>query len=119
LPGVIGKAYMAQFTYLLTGEDQPDIGYIIPKHPLFDRERNGRIGLGAWQVKFRYDNLQINDGTPRSNRAETFYFGPNWYMNRWVRYVLDIGIERFNHPVGVPRPIQNFYTVLSQIQLQL
>ena len=119
LPGVLAKGYMAQFTYLLTGEHKPDIGYVVPKHPLFDRESNGKTGLGAWELKFRYDNLQIIDGTRNSNRADSFYFGPNWYMNRWVRYVLDIGIERFKNPATAPRPGHNFFTVLTQIQLQL
>ncbi|HKF59298.1 MAG TPA: porin [Blastocatellia bacterium] len=119
LPGVIAKGYMVQFSYMLTGENQPDIGYIIPKHPLFDRGSDGRTGLGAWQLKFRYDNLQIIDGTPKSNRAHTYYFGPNWYMNRWVRYVLDFGIEQFNHPANALRPAQRYFIVLSEIQLQL
>lgn len=119
LPGVIAKGYMAQFTYLLTGEDQPDIGYVVPKRPLFDRGADGRTGLGAWQLKVRYDNLQIIDGSPKSNRAHTIYFGPNWYMNRWVRYVLDLGIEQFNHPANALTPVQRYFIVLSQIQLQL
>ena len=119
LPGVLAKGYMVQFSYLLTGENQPDIGTIVPKRNLFDRGADGRTGLGAWQVKFRYDNLQIIDGTPKSNRAHTFYFGPNWYMNKHVRYLLDFGIERFAHPANALTPRQRFFTVLSEIQLQL
>jgi phosphate-selective porin OprO/OprP len=119
LPGVLAKGYMAQFTYLLTGETQPDIGYVVPNRPLFDRGADGRTGIGAWQLKVRYDNLQIIDGSPKSNRASTIYFGPNWYMNRWVRYLLDFGVEQFTHPANGLRPNQRFFTVLSQIQLQL
>jgi phosphate-selective porin OprO/OprP len=119
LPGVLAKGYMVQFTYTLTGESTPDIGYLVPKRSLFDRGPDGRTGLGAWALKFRYDNLQIIDGTPNSNRADTFYFGPNWYMNRYVRYLLDFGFERFRHPATLPRPGQHFFTVLTQVQLQL
>jgi phosphate-selective porin OprO/OprP len=119
LPGVIAKGYMVQFSYMLTGENQPDIGYVVPKRNLFDPGSDGRTGLGAWQLKFRYDNLQIIDGTPKSNRAHTFYFGPNWYMNKYVRYLLDFGIEQFNHPANALRPGQRFFVVLTEIQLQL
>jgi phosphate-selective porin OprO/OprP len=119
LPGVLAKGYMVQFSYLLTGENQPDIGTIVPKRNLFDRDADGRTGLGAWQLKFRYDNLQIIDGTPKSNRAHTYYFGPNWYMNKHVRYLLDFGIEQFNHPASALRPGQRYFIVLSEIQLQL
>jgi len=119
LPGVLAKGYVVQFSYLLTGENKPDIGYVVPKRNLFDRGADGRTGLGAWELKFRYDNLRIFDGTLKSNRADTFYFGPNWYMNKHVRYLLDFGFERFRHPATLPGPGQFFFTVLSQVQLQL
>jgi phosphate-selective porin OprO/OprP len=116
LPGVVAKGYMAQFTYLLTGEDKPEAAAVTPKHNLFDNE-NGKRGFGAWELKFRYANLQIADGTPRSNRADTFYFGPNWYMNRFVRYLLDLGFERYKDPLRLPRPgDRNYFVILSRIQ---
>lgn len=117
LPGVVAKGYMAQATYLLTGETKPDAGTVAPKHNLFGDE-GGRTGFGAWELKFRYANLQLSDGTARSNRAETIYFGPNWYMNRFVKYVLDLGFERFNDPLRSPKPgDKNFFVILSRIQV--
>ncbi|HJQ68661.1 MAG TPA: porin [Blastocatellia bacterium] len=117
LPGVIGKGYVAQFTYLLTGEPKPDAGAVTPKRNLFGDEPGGR-GLGAWELKFRYANLQIANGTSKSNRADSFYFGPNWYLNRFVRYMLDFGIERFKDPVRTPKPgDRNFFVVLSRFQV--
>jgi phosphate-selective porin OprO and OprP len=119
LPGLIAKGYMAQFTYLVTGENKPDVGTVTPKRGLFD-EGNGRTGLGAWELKLRYSNLQLDDRTVRSNRAETVYFGTNWYMNKFVRYMLDIGIERFRDQLRAPKPgDKNFLTVLSRVQIQL
>jgi phosphate-selective porin OprO and OprP len=116
LPGVVGKGYTAQFTYLLTGEDKPEAGAVSPKRALFEGG-SGVTGLGAWELKFRYANLQIANGTTKASRAETFYFGPNWYMNRFVRYLLDFGIERFKNPLQAPRPgDRNFFVVLSRIQ---
>ena len=117
LPGVVAKGYVAQFTYLLTGETKPEAGAVAPKRNLFGDETHA-TGFGAWELKFRYANLQISDGTSKSNRAETIYFGPNWYLNRFVRYMLDLGIERFKDPLRVPQPgDNNFFVVLSRIQV--
>lgn len=117
LPGVVAKGYMGQFTYLLTGEDKPESGVLAPKNNLFG-DSNGRQGFGAWELKFRYSNLQIADGTAKSNRAESFFFGPNWYMNRFVRYLLDVGFERFKDPLRSPRPgDRNYFVVLSRVQV--
>jgi phosphate-selective porin OprO/OprP len=117
LPGVVAKGYVAQLTYLLTGETKPEAGAVAPKRNLFGDEKNA-TGFGAWELKFRYANLQIADATSRSNRAETIYFGPNWYFNRFVRYMLDLGIERFKDPLRVPQPgDNNFFVVLSRIQV--
>jgi phosphate-selective porin len=117
LPGVVAKGYTGQFTYLLTGEDKPEAGAVTPKSNLFG-DGNGTQGFGAWELKFRYANLHIADGTSKSNRAESFYFGPNWYLNRHVRYMLDLGFERFKDPVRSPTPgDKSFFVVLSRIQL--
>lgn len=117
LPGVVAKGYVAQFTYLLTGEQKPEAATVAPKHSFFENE-GGRTGLGAWELKFRYANLQINDSTSNSNRAESIYFGPNLYLNRFVRYMLDFGFERFKDPVRSPRPgDSNFFVVLSRVQV--
>jgi phosphate-selective porin OprO and OprP len=117
LPGVVAKGYMGQFTYLLTGEEKPEAGAVTPASNLFG-DGNGKQGFGAWELKFRYANLQIADATAKSNRAESFYFGPNWYFNRYVRYMLDLGFERFKDPVRSPRPGErNFFVVLSRVQV--
>lgn len=117
LPGVVAKGYMGQFTYLITGEDKPDTGVLSPRHNLFGDSKNS-TGIGAWELKFRYSNLRIADGTAKSNRAESIYFGPNWYLNRFVKYVLDFGIERYGDPARSPRPgSNNFFVVLSRVQL--
>lgn len=116
LPGVVAKGYMAQFTYLVTGEAKPEADVVAPKHNLFGDE-SGKTGFGAWELKFRYANLQIADGTAKSNRADSIYFGPNWYANRFVRYMLDLGFERFKDPLRTPKPgDRNYFVVLSRIQ---
>jgi phosphate-selective porin OprO and OprP len=117
LPGVVAKGYTAQFTYLLTGESKPEAGAVTPKHNLFGDE-SGKTGFGAWELKLRYTRLQISDATAKSNHADTIFFGPNVYFNRFVRYMLDLGFERFNDPVRSPNPRdRNFFVVLSRIQV--
>jgi phosphate-selective porin OprO/OprP len=117
LPGVVGKGYMAQMTYLLTGEDKPENGLPTPKRNLFG-DGNGASGFGAWELKARYANLQISDGTPKSNRAETIFFGANWYFNRYMRHMIDFGFERFKDPLRSPNlDDKNFFVILSRIQV--
>src|SRR6266404_1724560 len=117
LPGVVAKGYTAQFTYVLTGEEKTEITAVSPRNNLFG-DSNGKQGLGAWELKVRYSNLQISDATAKSNRAGTLYLGTNWYMNRFVRYMLDLGFERFKDPVRSPNPgDKNFFVVLSRVQV--
>ncbi len=116
LPGVVAKGYMAQATYLLTREEKLEAATVAPRHELFSEE-NGHRGFGAWELKFRYANLQISDGTARSNRANTIYFGVNWYLNRFIRYLLDLGYERYQDPLRSPKPgDKNYFVTMSRFQ---
>jgi len=116
-PGVVAKGYTAQFTYLLTGETKPEADVIVPRHSLFGEGSAGH-GLGAWELKARFASLQISDSSFRSNRAESFFFGPNVYFNRFVRFMLDLGFERFNDPARSPNPSdRNYFVMLSRVQV--
>lgn len=117
LPGVVAKGYMGQFTYVLTGENKPDAATVVPKRNLFGDGKT-RGSFGAWELKARYASLQINDATAKSNRAQTFTFGANWYLNRFVRYLFDVGVERFRDPLRAPKPgDKNFFVILSRFQV--
>src|SRR5262249_38324369 len=116
LPAVVGKGFMTQVNYLLTGEHKEDNGSVIPKHALFENE-SGKRGFGAFELKARFARLQISDGTAKSNHAESIYFGANWYLNHFVKYFLDFGIERFNDPLRSPKPNdRNFFVTLNRLQ---
>jgi len=116
LAGVGAKGYMAQFTYVLTGETKLDSKNVVPRRDFMERT-NSRRGLGAWELKMRYSNLQIDDSSPASNRAGSIYVGLNWYLNRHVRYVLDFGRERFKDPLRAPKPgAESLFVVLSRVQ---
>lgn len=117
LPGVVGKGTVAQVTYLLTREDKPELAIVSPKRSLFATESASQ-GWGAWELKFRFADLQINDGTSRSNRAQSYYSGVNWYLNRFVRYMFDVGLERYKDPRRAPRPgDQNFVVIQNRVQI--
>jgi phosphate-selective porin OprO/OprP len=117
LPGVVAKGYMAQFTYLLTGEIKSANGSTAPKHALFSTE-NGKLGLGAFEFKARFDDLQIANGSAKSNRSQTLYVGGNWYMTRFLKHMLDFGFERFQDPLRSPKPgDKNFFVILSRLQV--
>ena len=104
LPGVVAQGYMAQVTFLLTGETKPEAGAVAPRFQLF-RERRRRAGLGAWELKLRYANLNIADGSPKSNRAETLFFGVNWYLNRFMTHMVDFGYRADSSDrLRTPRP---------------
>jgi phosphate-selective porin OprO/OprP len=112
LPGIVAKGFTSQFTYLLTGEKKVDGITVSPGRNLFEN------GFGAWELKARYAKLQISDGSAKSNHAESIYVGTNWYLNRYLRYMFDLGIEQFNDPLRSPKPTaSNYFVVLSRIQL--
>ncbi|MEW6131356.1 MAG: porin [Acidobacteriota bacterium] len=116
LPGVVAKAFVGQFTYLLTGENKSETNPVTPKHELFSNDGSAR-GFGAWELKARFARLQVADATAKSNHAASFYFGANWYMNRFLKYVIDFGIERFNDPVRSPNPKdRNYFVHLNRLQ---
>ncbi len=115
LPGIVGKAYMGQVTWLLTGENKPENGLLTPRAGLF--QEGGPRAFGAWELKFRYSNLLISDGGAKTNRSDSYLFGVNWYMNRFVKQVVDIGWERFSDPLRSPAADGDFFVVLSRLQV--
>ncbi len=119
LSGVVARALMAQITFLLTGETKPDSKNVRPKRNFFEKEAGGR-GLGAWELKLRYDNLALDESKLTSNRADSIYFGVNWYLNRRIRYLLDLGLERFQNPLRMSQADKRTsFVTLSRVQFTL
>ena len=116
LAGVVGKGFMIAGTYLLTGEKRPENGPPDPRKPFLGKRAKG---AGAWEVKFRYSTLKLDDGSV-SNRAETFTTGINWYPIRFVKYGVDFNVEHLEKPVVLPIPIDsgNFFSILTRIQFR-
>ena len=112
LPGVIGKGYVLQTTYLLTGETKTT-GGITPASTFLATDG----GLGAWELAFRYENLQMSDAV-NSNRGEAFTFGVNWWLTKFVRYQSNFVLERLKDPLRTPTPGDtDSFAYLSRVQV--
>lgn len=112
LPGVIGKGYMLMATYLLTGEEKP-LNAITPKASFLGPGG----GLGAWELAFRYESLQMNDAV-NGNRGEAFTFGVNWWLTKFVRYQSNFIFERIQDPLRAPTTgDRDGFSYLSRIQV--
>jgi len=74
-------------SYFLTGESRPykNGGFGRPKvnNPV------GKGGLGAWQVAFRTDFVDLNDGGIQGGKQTTYIAGVNWHLNPWSRIMLN------------------------------
>ncbi len=112
LPGVVGKGYLFQATYLLTGETKGTRG--ITPHAAFLVDKGG---WGAWELAVRYENLQMDDKV-NPNRAEAYTFGVNWWMTKFVRYQSNVVFERIKDTTRAPNPGNREHVgYLSRVQV--
>ncbi len=133
LPGIRAKGWDLSASYLLTGEKRPENGTPRVKHPLFGPDTPGGQGrgLGAWEVAVRYTGAQaIEPGTGYlpyfvTGLVPTYDFhtnettiGINWYPNYWVRYMVDLGIDRLRDPSTIGAEPQTYYVVLQRVQFR-
>lgn len=132
LPAIVGKGGYAQATYLLTGEARPENGTPKVKHPLLGPGENR--GWGAWELAFRYDKLQVKEPgavlngpftqfTPAAvptfeGHADAFTTGVNWYLNYWIKYQANFGVDRLAQPSTTGQIPQNFFVFLQRLQFR-
>jgi phosphate-selective porin OprO and OprP len=81
------QAGYVDVSYFLTGESRTY------KKGTFQRPKVnnpvGQGGLGAWQVAFRTDLVDLNDGGARGGKQISYTVGVNWHLNRWSRIMLN------------------------------
>jgi phosphate-selective porin len=134
LPGIRARAGYAYLTYMLTGETKPENAPPKVRHPVLgpSPEGSGGPGWGAWEVAFRYDkilakepgvDLTANTFTPGfvaafNNHTEDYTFGVNWYLNYWVKYMADFGVDRLQQPSTIGVLPQNYFVVLQRLQFR-
>ncbi len=133
LPAIRAKGWDLSTSYLLTGEKRPENGTPRVKHPLFGPDTPGGQGrgLGAWEVAVRYTGAQaLEPGASfepylTNGLVPTYDYhtnettiGINWYPNYWVRYMVDLGIDRLKDPSTIGAEPQNYYVVLQRVQFR-
>jgi len=133
LPGIGAKAWNIGTTYLLTGEKRPENGTPRVKHPLFGPDTPGGSGRGwgAFEVGVRYSGVQEN--APSANflnfyapgfvsqydyHTDQFSFGINWYPNYWVKYQVNVNIDRLKQPSATGALPQNYTVLMQELQFR-
>lgn len=61
------------------------------ERPKLDRTFHaGGGGLGAWQIAFRFDTIDLTDGGVAGGVQDAFTIGANWYWNPNMRLVFNV-----------------------------
>ncbi len=81
-------------SYFLTGEHRRyrrDLAVFDRIKPFEDffrvQAEDGQVytGLGAWEVAFRYDYIDVGDAGPSAGMCAAQTYGVNWYLNPYTR----------------------------------
>lgn len=119
------SAWNASLTWLLTGEQKPVEGRVVPLHA-FDP---GTGDWGALELAFRADSFQIEPqvftlglapAAGNANRVTAYSAGLNWYVSRGIRISPNFYWENFDDPIafsgGVNR--KHFFGGILRVQLE-
>jgi phosphate-selective porin OprO and OprP len=120
--------YLAQLSYVLTGEDATFKG-VIPRNP-FDPAHGT---WGALDVVARISNVAVDSGVFKlgyanpnvsANNATEYAVGVNWYLNTNVKWQLDYARTYFNGGAGTSpqfpqdRPDEGVFETQLQISFE-
>ncbi len=121
-------------TWLVTGEDKPLTGPVIPKRPF--NPIAGEIGRGAWELALRYAELSFSSNDPvdfldgnlsngitgghasAENGVEALTAGVNWYLNSRVRAMLNWTHYWYDNALGTPFSCSEGRSSCSATQLR-
>ncbi|GAA6130087.1 OprO/OprP family phosphate-selective porin [Halopseudomonas sabulinigri] len=84
--------YNAQLAWTITGEAR---GYKLGK---FDAVKPSNSRMGAWEVVYRYDDIEAEESGFGSTDAQTHTLGVNWYANNNVKVMLDYIMAETSDP---------------------
>jgi phosphate-selective porin len=133
LPGVRGKGAYGQFSYMLTGETEPENAIPRVKHQVIGPPSPGETGgpgWGAWQAKVRYSWLEgkapgatFGGVSPTSfptfsDHTEQISAGLNWYLNYWVLLKFDFNVDRLRTPSVQGILPRNYFVALQGVQFR-
>jgi phosphate-selective porin OprO/OprP len=118
LADVYATAWFVTGTFILTGEDKPLAGPVIPKRPFNPLAKE--FGMGAWELALRYSELFFESDSPvdffdgnigngitgggvtAENGVRVITAGVNWYLNPRVRYMLNWSHYEYDNDLGTP-----------------
>ena len=92
-PDLAFGAWYVETGWFLTGESRPYLqetgifNRVTPYEPFFfNRTRRGlQAGLGAWQVAFRVEELDVSNQNVQGGRLVDLTFGLNWHANPYTK----------------------------------
>ena len=115
LDDVDAAGWFVSGAWVVTGENKVLNGPVEPRHPFSPFA--GKMGLGAWEVTLRYAELTFDSKNPlnflgptgsspigpgTTDGAEAVTAGVNWYLNRWVRYMVNWNNYWYDNPYATP-----------------
>jgi phosphate-selective porin OprO/OprP len=112
------QAWQVAGSYVLTGENASDAG-VRPKNN-FDF---GHGHWGAFQVAMRYHAISVDEAAIQlglatagsSREAKAWTAGLNWYLNPYLRYVLNFERVIFDGDADGPRKPENALAFRTQL----
>ena len=130
LDDVDAAGWFVSGAWVLTGENKVLNGPVEPRHPFSPFA--GKTGLGAWEVTLRYAELTFDSKDPlnflaatgsspigpgTTDGAEAVTAGVNWYLNRWVRYMVNWNNYWYDNPYATPLSCRRLTACATATQL--
>ena len=100
----------AQVLYFLTGEHRAynrktaSFGRVVPYENAYVTKDTGFCSLGAWQLGFRYDWLDLNSGLINGGNVSNITVGLNWFLNPNTKMQFNYVAANVNGAPIVPGP---------------
>jgi phosphate-selective porin len=118
LDDLVATGWYVAATWLVTGEEKPLTGPVVPKRSF--NPITGQYGIGAWEIGLRYAELAFESDDPvdffdanisngitgggrtAENGVEALTAGVNWYLNSRVRYMINWTQYWYDNALGTP-----------------
>lgn len=115
---IAATAWQVAASWVLTGEDATDRGV----RPRTDFAPDGG-GRGALQIAARYHELRVGQNAlvlgvasaGASRTAQAWTVGANWYLNAWLKWMLNVERTVFDEDPSGPRPAENAVLFRGQL----
>lgn len=110
-------SWYAQAGWFITGESRPydaasgTFKRVKPKSPFSLTDG----GLGAWELAFRYSNVDLNDGNVTGGELDLYTIGLNWHVSNHVRFMLDYSQAETDANAVVPNDEPNIVLLRAQV----